>query len=590
MAGLILGIILLVIPFVLLDQFSDKKRGFVYILFFSLLFHTVLAFLSQFFGIFYYQLILAAVIIADIATIVAWWKFKKNISFKLSSIEWTLFVVIIVAFLSLYQVHYNYTGKINFATDIEVSYHEVKNMEYVYPYFSDEWYAVLFIENSIGSGNLPLAGFGGEYFMNLEMFFHSLSAEIMLILGLDPLTQYTLFSIFANILIIVLAYIFLRINRVSKLSAGLSSLLILYITSGANLPGIWNFIPLHLGIIFCLIGFCFLALGKFGLATFTSFFVAIFYAPLVIFYGAGLIVFCIFRFKEKIKEHQILIIYSVALSILILPAAYLILMVSPLSSFVSYVFTKILYTSFYGANLNVDFPFYNVIPLSAIFLALWGLRSIYKNLKWFFSVLILGAVFWFFYSFTTTRFLIEYERIVFFVSIIACIISGFGLKRIELYAGKLKNAFKYLEVGFIVLFLLLVPFYTQSESWKKFIVRDIGGSATEFFPKAPANNYLAPDDLRVFEGIKNKRFLSIPWKGTVIGVATKNYPLVTKEGTISMGKESDVFRFLASDCDGKTSMAKEKKIDYVYLYEFNCTGFEKIEKSSEGFSLYNFKK
>ena len=590
MIQLFFGIILLSLPFLLLTILKDKRRGGVYIIFYLLLFHTALAFFTQLFGIFYYQVVFTAVVIADAAVIVVLWKFKKNISFKLSSIDWILFIVIIVAFLSLYQVHYNYTGKINFATDIEVSYHEVKNMEYVYPYFSDEWYAVLFIENSIDSHALPLTGFGGEYFMNLEMFFHSLSAEIMLILGLDPLTQYTLFSIFANILIIVLAYIFLRINRVPGLSAGLSSLLILYITSGANLPGIWNFIPLHLGIIFCLIGFCFLALEKFSLAALTSLFVAIFYAPLIIFYGAGVLVFFILKFKEKIKEHRVLIIYAVTLSFLILPAAYLILMVSPLAGVVSFVFSKILYTSFYGPNLNVDLAFYNVIPLSAIFLALWGLRAVYENLKWFFSVLILGAVFWFFYSFTTTRFLIEYERAVFFISIILCIISGFGLKRIELSAGKLKNAFKYLEVGFIVLFLLLVPFYTQSESWKKFIVRDIGGSATEFFPKAPANNYLAPDDLRVFEGIKNKRFLSIPWKGTVIGVATKNYPLVTKEGTISMGKESDVFRFLASDCDGKTSMAKEKKIDYVYLYELNCTGFEKIEKSSEGFSLYNFKK
>ena len=585
MVQLTLGIILLAAPFLLLTIFQDKKKGAVYILFSLLLFHTALAFLTQALGVFYYNIVISATVLADVFVLLIWRGHRKNLTIKASAVDWVLILIVIISFLSLYQVHYNYTGKVNFATDQTVAYHEVKNMKYVYPYFSDEWYAVLFIENSIDSHALPLTGFGGEYFLNIEMFFHSLVSEIMLILALDPLTQYTLISIFANILIVALGYIFLRINNVSKLSAGVASLFILYIASGANLPGIWNFIPLHLGIIFCLIGFCFLSSGNFRLAASALLLVLIFYAPLIIFYGTALLVFCLFRFNALIKKHGARIAVFAVLTLAASPVAYVGLAISPFAGALDFVLSKVFYTSFYGSNLNPDFAFYNIIPLVAIFFALLGLRAVWENSKWLLSVLFLGAIFWIFYFFTTSRFFIEYERIVFFASILACVISGFGLNYIELIAGKFKNAFKILQAGLIVSFLLLAPFYTQAENWKKFVVRDIGGGTREFFPKAPANNYLTQEDLRVFEGINNKRFLSVPWKGTVIGVTTNNFPLAIKDGTISMGRDAPA-EFLFYDCGSKAVMAEREKIDYVYLPEFDCPQFKEINKSGEGFNLY----
>ncbi len=592
MAKTILGIILLAVPFLCLAFFKDKKIGSVYIIFFSFLFHTALAFFTQFFGVFNYGVVLAITLIFEIILLIFWHQNRRSSVLVtrdfLKKIDWVLLLVAVIAFLSLYQVHYNYTGKINFATDTEVSYHEVKNMKYEYPYFSDEWYAVLLIENSIDSGHLPLAGFGGRHFLNLEIFFHSFVSEIMLILGLNVLTKYTLISIFFNILIVVLAYLFLRISKVSQLSSAVSSLLILYIASGANLPGIWNFMPVHMGIIFCLIGFCFMAAGKTLPATIVGLPVIIFYAPLFIFYGIALLTF---GFPTKVAswrdcDEPVKMRFALlsGLLLLVLPFIYIVLMVSPFGDLVS---SKLLYTSFYGDKMNVNFNFYNVIPFFAVVFGLFGLGYIYKKLKWFLAVLILGFSFWIFYSFTTTRFLIEYERVVFFTSILVCIASGFGLQFIGDRFEKFNRYIKYLEAVVFVAFLVFALFYTRAENWKSFVVRDITGSSLAYYPKAPANNYLIKEDLEIFIAIRNKNFLSIPWKGTVIGVATKNNPLSIKQGTIS-SNNNVLSDFLLSDCKGKEIIAEQEKIDYVYLSGFKCPQFKEIQKSPENLILYEF--
>lgn len=581
MTQTIIGIILLGLPFLLVTLFKDKKRGFVYVIFFVVLFYTALAFFTQFFHVFYCAVILWAIILADVMAFGFLWKYRNKISFKIYKIDWVVILVIIVAFLSLWQVHYNYTGKINLATDTTVSYHEVKNMEYAYPYFSDEWYAVSLIKHSVNSHSLPLWNdLSNSFFLNLEMFFHSFTAEIMLILSLNPLTQYVLLSIFFNVLIIILAYVFLRISKVSKLSSAIASLSVLYMTCGANLPGIWNLIPVHFGIIFCLIGFCFMAMDNFWLALAASLPVIFFYGPLFIFYGLALAVFLAIKFKENIKNHINAIIFFIITILLATPVIYIILMISPLFGTVNYIFSRVFYISLYGPNI-ANINFYNIIPVWAILLAILGLPFVFKKKKWLFSVLALGIIYWIFYSFTITRFVIEYERVVFFISIIIAIISGFGLQWLEARVRFLK----YAGIGALLLFLILVPFYTQREGWSTITLANIYNGAKSY-PKAPANNYLTEDDLKIFSGITNKRFLSLPWKGTVIGVATDNYPLVGKEGIISPGSRSDLLRFGSLDCNGKKNMAKSYKIDYIYMYNFDCPGFKEIFRSQEGLILY----
>jgi len=584
----ILGLILLAIPFIFLSLFENKKRGFVYVLFSIFLFLAGLSFFTQLFSIFYYWLIIAVIVLADIILLFFYYKNSKKLIFSFKNIDWVLIFIIFVSAFTLYHIHYNYTGKINLATDQTVSYHEVKNMEYVYPYFSDEWYAVSLVKSSIDSRSLPLKNLDNTFFHNLEVFFHSFMAGVMLVLNLDPLTQYAALSLAMNVLMICLAYIFLRINNVSKLLSGIASSSILYITCGANFPGLWHFIPMSLGVIFCLMGFCFISLDALIMSGLALLMVLLFYPPLAIFYGLGFLIFLLQKFYKDKKKAFKNIGYSLMCLAFGLPVLFLILMISPFSFVANVIISKFYYLSFSGFNIP-QYAFYNIIPPAVSLAGFLGLPFIFKNKKWLFWQIMLCLLFWFFYSLSAYRVVIEYERAVFFASILICLASGFGLDALESYfIKKIKNIkpfLKYAEIGMLVLFLALAPFYTQRSNWQKLVLINSATGAVSV-PKSPANNYLTEEDVEIFKDIKNQKFLSIPWKGTVIGVATDNYPVITKEGTISLGKESDAFAFLTANCLEKTKFIEDNPISYVYMYDFDCPGFEKINESKEGFVLF----
>jgi hypothetical protein len=589
----ILGIFLLFSPFLSIFFFEDKKKGFVYVLFFVLLFQLVLGFFTQLSGVFYYWVVLAVNFFAVFILLFLFLinKNKLQVSsfkFQIREIDWILLAVIIIAFLNLYQVHFNYTGKINLATDQVVSYHEVKNMKYIYPYFSDEWYAVSLVKGAIEHHSLPVRNiFNNGYFVNLEVFFHSFLAEIFLLLNLNVLTNYVLISIFFNILIVILAYLFLRLNNISEIISGIISLSITYIACGANLPGIWNLLPITLGVIFSLICFCFMTFDNFKMAVLSSVLVLLFYPPFIFFSLLGLLVFFIEKFKAN-RKAMAGMLYAFFGIIFLAPVIYVLLMISPLDYVTNFIVSKLYYPSFFGQNMP-QYYFYYIIPLPIIFLAFWGIKFIFKNKKWLFFQFLLGIFLWLLYSFIIARFVIEFDKAVFYTTLLAVLISGFGLQSLLDYLWmKLKISFeKYLGAGALCLFLALIPFYTHSENWKNFVLIN-PATSTVSYPKSPANNYLTQDDLRIFSDLREKVFLSLPWKGTVLGVATKNYPVVTKEGNISMGQEIMVRDFIEADCKTKNQLAEDLKIDYVYLYDFDCPNFKKINKSEENLLLYEF--
>src|SRR3989339_1548052 len=308
MISFILGLMLLITPFLVVVLFKDKKIGFIFVLFCSILFHVILALATQMLGIFYYGIIIGVTFVADL--ILLFFVFKKlkassfpatagsrpwRDKFQVSSfkkIDWALIFVIIVGFLTLYQVHYNYTGKINLATDRTVGYHDVKNMVYPYPYYSDEWDAVSLMKYSINSHVLPFKNpLDNSLHINFAAPFFSFLSGIALLLRVDPLLSFNYLSIFINTLIIILGYVFLRFNKMPKAISGITALFLLYIPSAANLPGTWHLIPIHMGIVFSLIGFCFMSLSEIKLAAMSAVAVLMFYPPLILFYAPALLIF-----------------------------------------------------------------------------------------------------------------------------------------------------------------------------------------------------------------------------------------------------------------------------------------------------------
>lgn len=252
--------------------------------------------------------------------------------------------------------------------------------------------------------------------------------------------------------------------------------------------------------------------------------------------------------------------------------------------------SKIFYSTLTG-NFNPQFTIFHVIPLPILILSFLSIPLVTRKSLWLLAVFLLGLFYWLLYSLTTLRFFIEYPRVVYFTSIMAIITASFSL---NYFVGALertgffrkrKNILKYIQLGILGCFLIFLPYYTQSSEWQNF--KEYNKKKNQFLiPAAPANRYLSDDDLQLFKDIDNQKFLSFPWKGTVLGIVTNNYPATIKAGTITINRDL-FYRFKDADCKKKYKIAKSKHIDFVYTMEFDCPKFQLIGKSNEGIHLYS---
>ena len=585
----IIGLIILLFPFLLVNNFKNKKSGGFYVLSFMMFFHLAIAVLTQSFHIFNYNIVLGINVIACIIILKKFDfnKFRENI--KSIKIDWIFIFVLIILSIQFFSVHYNYTGEV---TTISESYKQVKNIKYVYPYFSDEWIAVSLVKYSIESGSLPLSNplWYNTPFPNLELGFHSFVSEIILLLNLNPLTQYTLLSIFTSILICVLVYFILRINKVSKLISAIACLSIPYIINGANLPGIWTLTPIIIGIITMLLGFLFMSVNSKKMSFFLAFMTLIFYPPLFIFYSVALIFYVVSKDIPKNEKQKLLFLYLLLCVVAALILLFFVISINPFKETIYYIFSKIFYKTFtegFIPNFNV----FKVIPIPIFLISIFGIFKIPKKKTWLIAPVFAGALYWVLYSFVTWRFIIEYERVVFATSLLIVLISGFGFQYLIKYLREcnfIKKEFLQIILLLILILFFIMSFsYTNRDNWKELKLYSIDGGKI-FNPASPANNYLYEDDLELFKEIKEKSFLTLPWKGTVIGAATNNYPLETKPSTITnrIARFSD---FMNAECNEKLNMAKNKKIDYIYSPEFNCGSFNLVGQSNEWLYLYEIR-
>ncbi len=178
-------------------------------------------------------------------------------------------------------------------------------------------------------------------------------------------------------------------------------------------------------------------------------------------------------------------------------------------------------------------------------------------------------------------------------SLLIFVLAGFGLNDLitifKVKENRKRNyIFSILIILVFALFFMMSFHYTERTNWKDLRLNTIGAD-TYSVPASPANNYLTDDDLTLFKDIKEKRFLSLSWKGLVIGVVTDNYPLWTKKSTIS-NEIVNYNEFMSGDCFAKRDIANKKEMDYVYSLPFMCSGFEFVNKSSEGLYLYRFER
>ncbi len=580
MLKLIIGIILLLIPF--LFSYKFKEKGSWYVLFLLIIFHLITALITQFFGIFNYWIILGINLILCVIVVYKadFMKFKKWIKNK--KIDWIFIIVLIILFIQFFSVHNNYTGEIS---TINENFIGVSNMDYDYPYYSDEWVSVSFIKYSINSGKLPIVDpfFKKGFFPNLEMGFHSFSSEIFLFIDLDPLNDYTNMSIFFSLLICSLIYFILRTNNLSRPISAITTLSIPYIVNAGNLPGLWHYMPFTLGILFLLFGIFFMSKKDYLFSLYAGILTFLIYPPLSIIYFFSFITFVLFsdiKKKNKIKYIGLYIISNTLIVVL-----FFIIIVFVRGSFplaIDYILSKLFYTSF-TPNALIKLPILKIIPIWSLGLFIFSFKYIKKKL-WLFVPVFIGLIYWIIYSGVLWRFIIEYQRIVVCTSILIVILSGFGLNYIVNYIKRFdffndKDFLKFLFILIIAVFLIFSFNYTERDNWKDLQLESIHDEEV-YLPYPPANKFLISEDLRVFSKIKQKRFISPPWKGLVIGTATNNYPLDTKPSIVTENLAS-YKKFIRSDCAEKTNYSKKNKIDYVYSKKFDCNGFKLIDKNEK---------
>jgi hypothetical protein len=567
-------------------RFKDYKTGFIFVVSAII---TTIAFSSiflQIFGVFKFPylfsiyLLIAAITLVLNHKVIKEFTEKRKIS-KVSLAPLFFIAALFVIGLQFYFVHFDYSGKISTYTGV----FNVENFRSNQPYFSDEWIAVGMSEKVIETGKLPFINiFNGNYFQNFLFVFHSLISGIDLLLDLNLLVSYQAVSIAFSLILLSFIYVLLRGYKISPGISVFIIFLISYLPNSSNLPLLWNLLPWNVGFLFFIAYLVSIQNKQFFIAIALNVLSIIFYPPIILL-SIPSFIFAV------IKHNRVdwLKIFSFYFGVILFG------LVSAIS-FISFVngtsFTKVFTTiyDFIFRNLNSAlgtpplFIVWRVVPWFAVpfgFWALWKKRRVFPEIT---VPIFIGLILWFLYSGKFETFLMDYHRIVAVTSILILIISAFA---IEDFKEFLTNKFHILstkKIKLITMFLLITVFFalsftfTQRENWINF-------RTLEYLPTPPANRYLHPDDLRLFKGIEKQVFLAPHWKGLVLGVATKNIPVITKPSTITV----NLFRyedFILGSCEVKKNFTYKFKIKYLYIPETNCAGFELMGKSAEGLHLY----
>lgn len=599
-----LGIIIFAIPFVSLVLFKDKMIGFLSIFTISFLLHLFIALATQALGIFRYEVIIAIYSIISIAVLIFVYlrhahknhcllsasslnSFSKSVKKLISKQNFLVAVAFAIVFFNLLSVHYNFTGTVN---SYSGSY-EVENSTYIYPYFSDEWVAIAFINYTIESQSIPAFNpltEKDEYHNPLVPYFSFLS-DIFLFFGFDPLDDYEFVNLLVGFTTCLVFFMFLLSIGVDKRVSALVVLIIPYITNGGNLPGIWFLIPMTFALIFYLISLIGFAKEDNKLLVSASFLTICLYPPFIVFVLPVLFAL-VFRNKgTKIKTLIKGLLFPIGISLI----AIVLIGSIVFSSFKLSVILDTFHYYFFRTNLvggYLSFPIWVVLPLFVLPFALFGIFLAIRKRSYFILLpLFTGLAFWLCYVGAERVLIIDFPRVVVITAFLVLIFFGIAFNYLvkRFINERYKNI---LTAMCIYVAMVLSLAYTENDSWRGLMLHSNDDPAgVMLYPAPTASRFLTEDDLMLFSSFTKKKFISPPWKGLVISAATGNYPMATKPSTVGVFNLNYDW-FVNTNCKEKNQAAIDHDLSYAYSTQFDCPSFIKMGESSEGLVLYKFNK
>lgn len=577
----VIGGIVLAAPLLGALLFKDRFRGTLLMAVGMIAFHAVAALIAQSLHVFTYGVMMSfSTALALAVTAVAVWKWSKC-AVDWRSFEWPALVMIILIGAQLYAVRSNYTG---IAQTVTGENYVVRD-RYPYPLFSDEWVTAAMADRSIAGASLPLENplKEGERFPNLLAPFHALLAEMFLVLKVSPVSGFATMAILFGTGLASLFYVFLRSLHIRRLAALFGLLVLPAITNGANLPGLWFVMPFLASLpgLFAVIAGAVAGDRKLALAGAA---VAVFiYPPMAIFVVSALVPMMVSRAFRWRDAWLVLVPGAVA-------------GVAALSQ--GSDLWQLIKLGFYHENLDhgiISYGIWNVLPWGTLLAACGGAYIAWKKRLYpLLAAVGTGLAMWIFYAFYEDVIIIEYPRVVVITSVLAVVLMAVGIHGAGEMLERRHQFFterRAYSIGAAVLLLvcfMTVFSYPNNEKWRRLTLALRNGPMTYVVqPAAPINRYLTPDDLDLFRGISGAKFIAPAWKGLVIGVATRSYPMESKSSTV--GTRLVMYRdFMDADCAAKADTANRFNIEYVYSQPFECVGFEPLGKSSEGLVLYRF--
>lgn len=572
----ILALILVVAPFVLVFCFKDRLRGFLYVLVSSIGLHAAAALVTQALHIFTYPVIISIHAVAAILAIAFF--FRKKTKINKVRLNWVAFGALVIILFELWSVHYSYSGVISTFEGIDI----VENHSYTYPLYSDEWIAVSFADYSIGSKSLPLVNplDVTSPFINFLAGFHAVIAEVLLFFNLTPLTHYVWLAISNTLLVCMLMFLLMRSMGIGRYASIIPILAVPLITNSGNLPGLWYLLPYGASLSLLLISLIGSVLKDSWLVGASIFISLILYPPMIIF----ALPIILLRFRWKGLAY-----------LLVAAAGVLVVGIGGFS--LSDLLNRA--TSFLVRdNLDngiIHFGIWNIVPMYVLPLSAVGLWEIYRRKLYFLSIpMLVGILYWLMYTQVLDVIVIEYPRVVVITCIFLLIAAGFGIdvlvKKFLLLYGESEKGFisKSCIIFIFAFFSIKALFFPGVELWDKLVIeaRTPQGIVLRT-PAPPVNEHLRQDELSMFSSFEGERFIAPPWKGLVLGVATRNHPLHSKSSTIA-NRTLEYSVFLEADCKTKSVLAMRHKIDLAYSRPFECPLFWEIDRSGEGLALYRF--